>query len=98
MMKTLLSVVTMCVSFAVAGCGEAESIDPAEIDAENVRREEARAAEVVDATKERAVNEGVSVRDRDEEAVAAGIARESGALQDGESPDTGASVTPPDSN
>lgn len=83
----------MCVAFALAGCGEAESIGPAEIDAENVRREEARATEVAAAEKERAANEGVSVRDRDEAAVAAGVARESG-----QDPDTASTVTPPDSN
>lgn len=92
-MRSLLSVATMCVAFALAGCGEAESIDPTEIDAENVRREQARAAEVADASKEREANEGVSVRDRDEEAVTADVARERG-----QSPDTGSTVTPPDSN
>lgn len=91
-MRSLLATATMCVAVALAGCGKAESIDPAEIDAENVRREEARAVEVVDASKERAANEGISVRNRDEEAVAADVARESG-----QTPDAGPTVTPPDS-
>lgn len=90
-MRFMLAIATLSVAAALAGCGKAESIDPAEIDAENVRREEARAVEVVDASKERAANERVSVRNPDEESVAADVAREGG-----QTPDAGPTVTPPD--
>lgn len=57
-MRALLAVAA--VGVGLAGCGNAESIDPAEIDAENVRREEARAVEAATAAKERA-NEEIDI-------------------------------------
>ena len=56
-MRNLLAIATMCAAVALAGCGRAEPIDPAEIDAENIRREEARGAAVVGAARGRAEGE-----------------------------------------
>lgn len=60
-MRSSLAIVPICAAFALGGCGNAESIDPAEIDAENVRREDARTAEAAAAAKEWDANEEIHI-------------------------------------
>jgi hypothetical protein len=60
-MRSSFAIIPICVAFALSGCGNAESIDPAEIDAENVRREEARADEAATAAKEWEANEEIHI-------------------------------------
>jgi len=52
------------VAALLAGCGDATSVDYAERDAEDVRREEARSAEVADAVAERAAADKTYEHDR----------------------------------
>ena len=90
-MRLSLFVATTCVAFGLVGCGNAESIDPSEIDAENARREEARAAEVANASRAPDADAQVGVS-----APAAQAVTTDAAPEGGQSPDTGANVTPPD--
>lgn len=60
-MKSIWAAATVAGTFALAACGNAESIDPAEIDAENVRREEARTAELTAAEKVREANDEIHI-------------------------------------
>lgn len=60
-MKSIWAAATVAGAFALAACGNAESIDPAEIDAENVRREEARSVEVDAAEKVREANDEIHI-------------------------------------
>jgi hypothetical protein len=92
MMRSLLSVATTCVAFVLAGCGNAESIDPSEIDAENARREEARTAEVANAVKAWDANEEIHISGPAALDVGTDAASEAGR----QGPDAREKVAPPD--
>lgn len=70
-MKVTIATATVFAVLNLAGCGDAVSIDPAEREAEDERREIARDADVADMVKTRKAADEVYARDRDAKAAAA---------------------------
>lgn len=72
-MKRAISIATGFTAVVLATCGEAVSIDPAERDAEDARREVASDADVADIVADRDAADEAYARDRNEKAAAAEI-------------------------